>query len=771
MACRPSVCTLLTALVISGTAFAHTSSVGISGKKLVVRSEPASSSRLFMFKSVKEPLVTSDEDPAGLQGSALLVQGLTCTAGTSGDDCVESGSTGLIHLDPAFWTALGSPYSNKGYKYSDPGATAGGVRKILYRSGKLVIKAYGENWPWAPDGPRDRVRVLFRVANLWYCAEFGGEVIKNQAGMLSFKDAADPVSCPQVCGNGTVELGEECDDGNATSFDGCEPDCTIGTCIGDAYDSTFEAIQAVIFENRGCTNSICHGGSAQGGLDLTPANAHANIVNVPSTVDPARDRIEPGDQNLSLLWLKVAENTLGDSSLAPGPGMPVGGALTTDELEALRLWIRAGAPATGVVEGTASLLSSCLPPTDPHKIPPPDPPPAGTGTQIIQTPYPLAPQQEREICMSTFYDWTAPGLVPASAKFPCPWGATPLNPTGECIKWHKQVLYQDPQSHHSILHMYLGTATTTDPGWGAWTYKSGANAGTSCDPTAVDATGINPGCSSAVLGSVACVGYGPADFNATTAPQFSGSQEPLYVNEFYPGVYAAMPIRGIVTWNSHSFNLTDTATTMDQYLNVYFAEPADQLYQARAIFDTDQIFAQNVPPFETREYCNEYIIPTGANLFHLSSHMHKRGVLFRIWAPPNSTSCSGTCSPPAGTPVYTSSDYSDPVQLYFDPPVVYSGTTANRRFIFCARYDNGATNIQDVKRRSTSPPAFIGGPCDVSETRCIGGPNHNALCNGNNAVCDSAPGAGDGDCDACPLRGGVTTEDEMMIMLGTFFVP
>jgi len=765
---RPFILAVLFASGLAAPVLAHTNNVGITGKKLLIRGEPTSSTRMFMFKSVRDLLIDTDEDPAGSQGAALLVQGLTCTAGTSGDDCVEAGSTGLITLDPQFWSPLGNPPGDKGYKYSDPDATAGGVKKIIYKDGKLIIKALGANWPWAPDGARDKVRVHFRSGDQWYCAEFGGEVVKNEAGMLYFKNAPDPLDCAPICGNGTVELGEECDDGNSIPSDGCEADCTIGDCIGQSYNSTFEAIQSVIFENRGCTNNICHGSSMQGGLDLTPANAHANIVNVPSSVDPARDRIEPGDQNLSIMWLKLAENTLGDPNIAPGGGMPVGGALTTDELEAMRLWIRAGAPLDTVVEGTASLLSSCLPPTDPQKIPQPDPPPAGTGTQIIQTPYPLNSQQEREICMATYYDWTAPGLVPASAKFACPWGATTLNPSGECIKWHKQILYQDPQSHHSILHMYLGSAGTSDPGWGGWTYKSGPNTGMSCDPTAIDATGINPGCSTAVVGSVACIGFGPSDFGLNS-PLFNGAQEPLYVNEFADGVYSVMPIRGMVAWNSHAFNLTDTNTTMDQYLNIFFAEPADQLYQAQVIFDNDDIFVQNVLPFQTAEYCDEFIIPTGSNLFHLSSHMHKRGVLFRIWAPPNSTSCFSGCTPPAGTPTYTSTDYTYPVQLYFDPPVTYSGDTAQRRFVYCARYDNGATDIQDVKRRSTSPPAFIGGPCAVSETRCIGGPNHNALCNGNNSVCDSSPGAGDGDCDACPLRGGFTTEDEMMIMLGTYY--
>ena len=39
-------------------------------------------------------------------------------------------------------------------------------------------------------------------------------------------------------------------------------------------------------------------------------------------------------------------------------------------------------------------------------------------------------------------------------------------------------------------------------------------------------------------------------------------------------------------------------------------------------------------------------------------------------------------------------------------------------------------------------------------------------CGGSDAVC----GAG-GVCDACPVHGGVTTADEMFILLGSFYVP
>ncbi len=43
-------------------------------------------------------------------------------------------------------------------------------------------------------------------------------------------------ACP-VCGNGTVEYGEQCDDGNQTAGDGCAPDCTLeGNCGNGVVD-------------------------------------------------------------------------------------------------------------------------------------------------------------------------------------------------------------------------------------------------------------------------------------------------------------------------------------------------------------------------------------------------------------------------------------------------------------------------------------------------------------------------------------------------------
>ena len=147
--------------------------------------------------------------------------------------------------------------------------------------------------------------------------------------------------------------------------------------------------------------------------------------------------------------------------------------------------------------------------------------------------------------------------------------------------------------------------------------------------------------------------------------------------------------------------------------------------------------------------------------------MHEHGVRFQILR--GRFTCNGganagqACSPfeaemcPGGACVddggrdpqqallYTNYVYNDPVVLRFDDdPILIDGDAprADRTLTYCGHYDNGkAPNIQKVKRRSTSPPAGVDlrhlpdrRPVRRSaQTRCIGGPHHNQLCNGNDA--------------------------------------
>ncbi len=71
------------------------------------------------------------------------------------------------------------------------------------------------------------------------------------------------------------------------------------SCQADQqFTSTFEGIQKVIFEKHGCTEQICHGSSAQGGLNLSPDVAYDNIYDK-KALGVSMKLIEPGDNDRS----------------------------------------------------------------------------------------------------------------------------------------------------------------------------------------------------------------------------------------------------------------------------------------------------------------------------------------------------------------------------------------------------------------------------------------------------------------------------------------
>ncbi len=170
------------------------------------------------------------------------------------------------------------------------------------------------------------------------------------------------VTCPApVCGNGMQEAGEECDDGNSVNDDECRSDCVSKNC--EVLPSTYALIQRAIFERHGCTSGACHGQARSGGLDLRADGSYDRLVGVDSTSSPFK-LISPGDEEHSVLWVRLAKATLGRADL-PGTPMPLGFApVSRDALDALAQWIRTGASPTAILPGSDLQLHGCLPATE-----------------------------------------------------------------------------------------------------------------------------------------------------------------------------------------------------------------------------------------------------------------------------------------------------------------------------------------------------------------------------------------------------------------------
>ena len=565
----------------------------------------------------------------------------------------------------------------------------------------------------------------------------------HPANRFTLAAVAIAVALSAACGSNS---------GGSVPPDGGDASCTEGPRL----DGTFAGIEQAIFERYGCAEQACHGSAAAGGLDLSPGFAWRNLVGVPSLEKSGMERVRPGDKDRSWLWLKLLAKTRPGSVQIVGAPMPLNaGALSDDELELLRMWIYAGAPEKGTVAGTEKYLTGCLPPVEPISIAPLDPPAPSEGVQFVLPPFDLAPSSEREICFATWYDLT--GRVPADA----------LDPSGEYFRYSGQELRQDPQSHHLLLLLPgFGADRLNDPSYGAWTCAGGTREGESCEPTDASACGTGGFCRSEVRDLAGCIGFGPRIGQASgvdPARQFGGAQASNAYQSLRPGVFGQAPIKGIVYWNAHAFNLTSNPHRLNGRINFLFSR--DSRFPVQPIFDTSNIFKPNAAPFTTGTTCGKHLLPQGTRLFGLTSHTHRRGKRFWVTAPD-------------GTQIFENTIYNDPTKQVFEPPLEFdSPDPAERTLDYCAFFNNGVAadgspDPEAVTRASRVPEsAYLAGIGPCRPIACVSG-RVGAACNGvgDDRACDSAPGANDGFCDACAITGGESTENEMLILIGQAYI-
>ena len=184
-------------------------------------------------------------------------------------------------------------------------------------------------------------------------------------------------------------------------------------CEDNNFPSTFAAIQKVIFENRGCTNPVCHGAApdlvVNGGLDLRPDVAYDSLVSEPAQTVPGWFRVFPGQRDRSLLFQNVAAKTFPDEFDAPLRAMPLdplpapldqraGGAAQVDRDRRARATRRSPARpscSTPACRRRSRSRSSRCRRRQPSE-----------GVQLHMPRWVLEPQSEHEVCYTTYYDIT-----------------------------------------------------------------------------------------------------------------------------------------------------------------------------------------------------------------------------------------------------------------------------------------------------------------------------------------------------------------------------
>ena len=492
---------------------------------------------------------------------------------------------------------------------------------------------------------------------------------------------------------------------------------------------SFASIEKRIFQ-KNCAFSGCHGAdNPQAGLVLVGGQVYESLVDRIATTSAAqfagKKLVVPGAPETSFLMDKL------EGKLAPGEGdaMPRARRPLSDEtIEVVRKWILAGAPKDRVVGGGLTGEIDRQP-----RIPTPGVP--SPGFQAHMSPFMLGDLPETEGCQMVRLG-----------------NADEIDVGG----WE---LFMHEGSHHFILRAHRCP-------------DANANGTSDCDEPGFD--------------EQFPTGFAPCEQFGFGWAFMVGAQTPHYLVDYQTaetGVAVRFKKNQPLLLNSHYTNpFADTMAEV--WVNVKPVDPQLVTHRARILFEEVANVFIKVPPgtensaatylscnFVDDAFCDAAGEPSPTAdrfaLLGVTSHMHKRSGKFTAdLAAPDGTRIERPDDmvdhDDGSAHLYVSTDYDDPVNRTFWPPIVVE---KGQRLTYRCFHENG---VHSPVRLGCEETAGVAPGKSILEMFAEGGnPFRGAArwCR-TDADCE---GVGTGRCVPANLVFGELADDDMCILPGLFY--
>lgn len=351
-----------------------------------------------------------------------------------------------------------------------------------------------------------------------------------------------------------------------------------------AATTSFARIQRDIFNGAATGTSCitCHTAAspfaAQSGLLLDDPVAYANLVNVPprnaNALTDGLMRVMRFQASGSLLYHKLMAWQSGHHARDYGSAMPLGGqSLSVGQLEFVRRWIDAGAPATGDAIDPLLLADRTRPELQPFT---PLAPPA-QGVQLKIEAFPVNPNFERELFVYRALNNAQPLYI------------------------NRIETKMRANSHHFLIYTFTN------------------NAPSYVIPAPNTIRDIRNPDGTMEFGNMLAMGYHVF---------FGGSMTESGGYNFPSGVALRVPANVSLDLNSHYVNKTSQPLTGEVYANLYTVDSAQVQKVARTL-NLDNLNI-NLPAGQRVDVTKSFTMSTTTTIFMLTSHMHARGEKFVV---------------------------------------------------------------------------------------------------------------------------------------------